>query len=125
MAEIDGFVRDRIRLAKEAIADLAADSIRPGEIVCVYGHSSIVLHVLIRAWNGIGCEGSSSERRKQHFSVLVVDSSPHFDGRKMYDKLRAAGIPCEITHIAALPMLAPKVNTFADIGTGLPPLLLI
>ncbi|TPP65012.1 Translation initiation factor eIF-2B subunit delta [Fasciola gigantica] len=44
------------------------------------------------------------------FSVLVIDSRPRFDGRKMLAYLTKAGIPCEYTHIAALPMLAHKVS---------------
>ncbi len=97
---VDGFVHDRIRLAGQAIAGLATDSIRPGEVVCVYGHSSLVAEVLTSAWSN----GAT------HFSVIVVDSRPRCEGRRMFAQLRKAGIPCELVHIAALPMLAPKVS---------------
>uniref|UniRef100_A0A5K3F4G8 Translation initiation factor eIF2B subunit delta n=1 Tax=Mesocestoides corti TaxID=53468 RepID=A0A5K3F4G8_MESCO len=97
---VGGFVNDRIRLAGKAIADIAADSIRPGELVCVFGHSTLVAEVLVTAWNS----------RTNNFSVLVVDSRPRCEGRRMFTHLRKAGIPCELVHIAALPMLAPKIS---------------
>ncbi|VDN15211.1 unnamed protein product, partial [Dibothriocephalus latus] len=120
LEEIDLFVRDRIRLAGKAIAALALDSIRPGECVCTYGYSSLVAKVLIRAWQGEDSTDEVNTTRRNHsdstarngrlFSVLVVDSRPSFHGREMFFKLRKAGIPCELTHIAALPMVAKKVS---------------
>uniref|UniRef100_A0A0X3PBB9 Translation initiation factor eIF2B subunit delta n=1 Tax=Schistocephalus solidus TaxID=70667 RepID=A0A0X3PBB9_SCHSO len=120
LEEIDLFVKDRIRLAGKAIAALALDSIRPGECVCTYGYSSLVAKVLIRAWRGEDSTNEANTARRNHsdstvlngrlFSVLVVDSRPCFHGREMFFNLRKAGIPCELTHIAALPMIAKKVS---------------
>ncbi|KAL7054111.1 hypothetical protein AAHC03_026547 [Spirometra sp. Aus1] len=120
LEEIDLFVKDRIRLAGKAISALALDSIRPGECVCTYGYSSLVAKVIIRAWRGEDSTDGASTTPRNHsdstfcngrlFSVLVVDSRPSFHGRKMFFELRKAGIPCELTHIAALPMVAKKVS---------------
>ncbi|VEL20593.1 unnamed protein product [Protopolystoma xenopodis] len=44
------------------------------------------------------------------FSVLVVDSGPHFEGRRMLFELTQAGIPCEYTHLGAIPLLASKIS---------------
>ncbi len=115
---INGFVRGRMRLARQEIATLAAESIRgTGEVVATFGHSSAVAEAFERAWNGPAATAASASSQQQHdggkrFSVLVVDARPRHDGRKRFSRLRAAGIPCELTHIAALPMFASKVGGY-------------
>ncbi|CAH8435356.1 unnamed protein product [Dicrocoelium dendriticum] len=131
LTAIDEFRQNSIYLAGAEIAERASASIRLGECVCTFGYSSVVARVLERAWFGPEAihssravlAGSSAEstspprqqktdvdRTRMPFSVLVVDSSPRFEGRYMLARLTKAGIPCEYTHIGALPSLAHKVS---------------
>ncbi|VDP90206.1 unnamed protein product [Echinostoma caproni] len=159
LSAIDEYRRTAIYLAREAIAERASESIRPGECICTFGYSSGVARVLERAWKGLGpsdvqmanedldlSKRSSSQdatlgeitpreitslshikesdqttlRPNVPFSVLIVDSRPRFEGRKMLARLTKVGIPCEYTHIAALPMLAHKVSLFTILSLHSP-----
>lgn len=131
LSAIDEFRQNSIYLAGAEIAERASASIRPGECVCTFGYSSVVARVLERAWFGpevaptsrsVLAKSSleSASPVRQHntnvvcarvpFSVLVVDASPRFEGRHMLTRLTKVGIPCEYTHIGALPSLAHKVS---------------
>ncbi|KAF6779519.1 hypothetical protein AHF37_01005 [Paragonimus kellicotti] len=131
LAAIDEFRQNSIYLAGAEIAERASASIRPGECVCTFGYSSVVARVLERAWLGAQTVSSSSSGHEDNhthflrsksqlaqsknvascpFSVLVVDTRPRFEGRHMLVRLMRTGIPCEYTHIGALPTLAHKVH---------------
>nr|CDS18129.1 translation initiation factor eIF 2B subunit [Echinococcus granulosus] len=97
---VGNFMDERVHLADRAIANLVAESVPPGGVVCVFGESTVVAKALQVTW----------ETRHQNFTVLVVDCRPRCEGRRMFLRLRKIGIPCEIVHIAALPMVAPKVS---------------
>lgn len=97
---VGSFMDERVHLADRAIANLVAESVPPGGVVCVFGESTVVVKALQVTW----------ETRHQNFTVLVVDCRPRCEGRRMFLRLRKIGIPCEIVHIAALPMVAPKVQ---------------
>ncbi|KAF7260551.1 hypothetical protein EG68_02111 [Paragonimus skrjabini miyazakii] len=131
LAAVDEFRQNSIYLAGAEIAERASASIRPGECVCTFGYSSVVARVLERAWLGTQKLSSSSSGHEDNhtsflnsksqltqskniascpFSVLVVDTRPRFEGRHMLVRLMRLGIPCEYTHIGALPTLAHKVS---------------
>ncbi|KAL5967731.1 Translation initiation factor eIF-2B subunit delta [Taenia solium] len=97
---VGSFMDERVHLADRAIANLVAESVPPGGVVCVFGESTVVAKALQVTW----------ETRHQNFTALVVDCRPRCEGRRMFLRLRKIGIPCEIVHIAALPMVVPKVS---------------
>ncbi|VDM34695.1 unnamed protein product [Hydatigera taeniaeformis] len=97
---VGSFMDERVHLADQAIANLVAESVPPGGVVCVFGESTVVAKALQVTW----------ETRHHNFTVLVVDCRPRCEGRRMFLRLRKIGIPCEIVHIAALPMVVPKVS---------------
>jgi translation initiation factor eIF-2B subunit delta len=82
---IDNFLREHIVAADALIAEQAAKKIRNGDIILTYAKSSLVLKTLMRAHE----DGT-------RFRVVVVDSKPLFEGRKLATDLAAAGI--EVTY---------------------------
>ncbi|TGZ75146.1 hypothetical protein CRM22_000545 [Opisthorchis felineus] len=124
LSAIDEFRENSIYLAGVEIAERASASIRPGECVCTFGYSSVVARVLERAWYGsqkvraarqdtvdsLVLKPTGADCKPVLFSVIVVDSRPYFEGRRMLARLTKAGIPCEYTHIDALPSLVHKVS---------------
>ncbi|VDP33992.1 unnamed protein product [Schistosoma mattheei] len=135
LSAIVEFRRGSIYLAGDEIVDRTVNLIRSGECVCIFGYSSLVARVLERAWKS-PCNTSvnqvdanvdfladkmktcfvntksdpSNKTANRVFSVLVVDSRPKFEGRQMLTRLLKAGIPCEYTHIGALPSVANKIS---------------
>lgn len=128
MNAIEEFKRNSIDLAGIEIEYRTSALIRPGECICTFGYSSLVARILERAWRGFLSNSTSeintdfvhlihndrlnrtnNKDRSCPFSVLIVDSRPNYEGRKMLIRLNNVGIPCEYTHIGALPTLAHKV----------------
>ncbi|KAJ2435156.1 hypothetical protein GGF42_009101, partial [Coemansia sp. RSA 2424] len=77
---IGDYVKERITAAGDVIAELGAEKIQDGDVILTYGNSSTVQRLLIAA-RDMG----------RRFRVIVVDSRPHNDGRKLVRKLVAAG----------------------------------
>lgn len=82
---IDSFVREKILLAGDGISKYVKDEkkIADGDIIVVFGSSSLVKKVLCDAHN-----------RKIKFRVIVVDGQPKMEGREMLRKLVRGGIKC-------------------------------
>jgi hypothetical protein len=70
--KIDHYIRDRIIIADQVIQDIAVKKIKDGDIILTYARSSVVEKVLLRAFS----EGKD-------FSVIVVDSRPLLEGKKI------------------------------------------
>ncbi|KAJ2634362.1 hypothetical protein GGF44_003549, partial [Coemansia sp. RSA 1694] len=77
---IGDYVKERITAAGDVIAELGAEKIQDGDVILTYGNSSTVQRLLIAA-RDMG----------RRFRVIIVDSRPHNDGRKLVRKLVAAG----------------------------------
>ncbi|KAI7707631.1 IF-2B-domain-containing protein [Hortaea werneckii] len=82
--EIDRFIRERITVTDQAIAELASNQIKDGSVVLTYAKSSIVEKTILQAHaNG------------KRFRVIVVDSRPLFEGKKLAISLMNAGVEVE------------------------------
>ena len=78
------FAQDKISVAQQVLAGIAADKINDGDIILTYARSSTVERTLKQAaTNG------------KKFSVVVADSSPLYEGKALLAELVGAGIPCE------------------------------
>jgi translation initiation factor eIF-2B subunit delta len=82
---IDAYIRERVTAADEFIAASAAEKISDGDVVLTYANSSIVRKTLIRAYTDV--------KNPKKFSVIVVDSSPLFEGKRLASALLNVGIP--------------------------------
>ncbi|ORY19550.1 hypothetical protein BCR34DRAFT_659720 [Clohesyomyces aquaticus] len=81
LSEIDNFILQRITAADELIAETAAKKIEEGDVILTYASSSIVEKTLLRAHNA-GVK----------FSVIVVDSKPLFEGKRLARDLANHGL---------------------------------
>ncbi|XP_066533231.1 translation initiation factor eIF-2B subunit delta isoform X2 [Hoplias malabaricus] len=96
---IDNYVNEKLTLAAEAISKYAIDKIRDGDVILVYGCSSLVNHIL--------CEAFEKQRK---FRVIVVDSRPRLEGREALRRLVKRGIRCTYVLISAVSYILPEVS---------------
>lgn len=78
------YMKEKCSLAVDAIIPLACDKIKDGDVIVTYGFSSIIQQTFLFA----------AEKLNKKFRVVVVDSFPRFEGRKLLESLSASGIPC-------------------------------
>ncbi|KAI0269192.1 hypothetical protein BC834DRAFT_865240 [Gloeopeniophorella convolvens] len=97
--QIDNYIRDRIIMADQVIQETATKKIHDGDVVLTYARSSVVQKVLLEAW----AEGTQ-------FSVIVVDSRPMLEGKRMLSALAAASIPCTYLLLPALGSVISDVS---------------
>lgn len=90
ISEIDDFIRDRVTMADKLIMDNAERNFEQGDVILTYASSSIVEKTLLR-----------SHKAGIQFSVIVVDSKPLFEGKKLARKLANAGIKVKYFLITA------------------------
>ena len=81
---VSTFAQDKILVAQQVLAGLAAEKISDGDIILTYARSSTVEQTLkLAAATG------------KKFSVVVADSSPLYEGKVLLNELLGVGIPCE------------------------------
>lgn len=95
----DNYVRVNIHLAGEAISKFARQTIKDGDVVMIFGGSSLINTVLIDAHNS-GCK----------FRVIVVDGRPKLNGIGALQKLTKAGISCSYILVTGITFLLPEVT---------------
>ncbi|KAH9938475.1 eukaryotic translation initiation factor 2B delta subunit [Fomitopsis serialis] len=97
--KIDNYIRDRIIFADQVIEETAGSKIKDGDVVLTYARSSIVEKVLL---------GAHEEGRD--FSVIVVDSRPMLEGKRLLSVLSTAGIQCTYLLLPALGSIINEVS---------------
>ena len=101
IAVIDNYLRNRIELSDQLIAQHGCTKImNKGDVILIFGHSSVVGKTLIKAH----CEA------KKRFRVIVVDSRPFLEGRKMLEKLVEVGIECTYIHLNSIGHVMKEVT---------------
>lgn len=88
---IDMYINNDMRKAWDAICMKVNEKIVNGDIILIYGCSSLVRKILLEA---------NQDGKK--FSVIIVDSRPLLEGREMLRKLVSAGIKCTYVLINGL-----------------------
>ncbi|XP_056283406.1 translation initiation factor eIF-2B subunit delta isoform X2 [Pseudoliparis swirei] len=96
---IECYINEKIILAAKAIAKYSIEKINNGDVILVYGCSSLVNHVL--------CEAFEKNRK---FRVIVVDSRPRLEGREALRRLVQRGISCTYVLISAVSYMLPEVS---------------
>ncbi|KAK6348889.1 hypothetical protein TWF730_009654 [Orbilia blumenaviensis] len=99
VASIDTYMKERILVAQDVIANVASEKIVDGDVILTYAKSTCVERVLRRAL----ADG-------KQFSVIVIDSRPYFEGRGMAKNLIKAGIQVKYTTLHALDHVMKTVN---------------
>lgn len=80
--KIGQFAREKIELADQLIIDNASNHIENSTTIVTYGSSKVLTELLLH--NAVGLE--------KNIQVIVVDSRPLFEGRKMAKLLRSKGV---------------------------------
>lgn len=88
---IDRFIDEEIWSAQRGICENIYSNITNMDVILVYGCSTIVQHVLLHA-----------KTMGKTFKVIVVDSPPHFNGRRMIRFLDDSSIDVAYTLINSL-----------------------
>lgn len=88
---IDRFIDEEIWSAQRGICENINSNITTNDVILVYGCSTIVQHVLLHA-----------KTKGKIFRVIVVDSPPHFNGRRMLSFLNDNSIDVSYTLINSL-----------------------
>ncbi|CAL1701638.1 unnamed protein product [Somion occarium] len=97
--KIDNYIRDRIIIADQVIEETAGNKIKDGDVILTYARSSVVQKVLL---------GAHAEGRQ--FSVIVVDSRPMLEGKRLLSVLASAGIQCTYILLPALGAIITEVT---------------
>ncbi|XP_040016699.2 translation initiation factor eIF2B subunit delta isoform X2 [Gasterosteus aculeatus] len=96
---IERYINEKIVLAAKAIAKYSIEKISDGDVILVYGCSSLVNHILCEAFE-----------KKRKFRVIVVDSRPRLEGREALRRLVQKGISCTYVLISAVSYILPEVS---------------
>ncbi|TDH00369.1 hypothetical protein EPR50_G00187700, partial [Perca flavescens] len=96
---IECYIDEKIILAAKAIAKSSIEKINNGDVILVYGCSSLVNHILCEAFE-----------KNIKFRVIVVDSRPRLEGREALRRLVQRGISCTYVLISAVSYILPEVS---------------
>ncbi|XP_053107166.1 translation initiation factor eIF-2B subunit delta isoform X1 [Hemicordylus capensis] len=96
---IDKYIREKIVLAAAAISKSAFEKIHDGDVVLVYGGSSLVSRTL-----------RDAHEKGRAFRVVVVDSRPRLEGRETLRRLVKQGVRCSYVLINAISYVLPEVS---------------
>ncbi|KAM3602566.1 uncharacterized protein V6R79_006358 [Siganus canaliculatus] len=96
---IENYINEKIILAAQAIAKYSIEKISDGDVILIYGCSSLVNHIL--------CEAFEKGRK---FRVIVVDSRPRLEGREALRRLVQRGISCTYVLVSAVSYMLPEVS---------------
>lgn len=107
-AAISTFVQEKILFAGDMVARVAAARIRDGDVIITYGYSSLVAAVLLHA---------ARSDPAPAFSVVVVDSRPFHEGRRMLRALLDARVPVQYVSLNGLSYVLPRA-TKCLLGAG-------
>ncbi|KAL4241158.1 eIF-2B alpha/beta/delta subunits family protein [Abortiporus biennis] len=102
--KIDTYIRDRILIADQVIEETAGNKIKDGDVILTFARSSVVQKVLLGA-----------HEQGRQFSVIVVDSRPMMEGKKLLSVLATAGIKC--TYVL-LPAVGAVINEVSMVLVG-------
>ncbi|KAI8058563.1 hypothetical protein BDF22DRAFT_725063 [Syncephalis plumigaleata] len=99
IGRIDAFINERILRADEEIVEHAVRKIHDGDVILTYARSSAVQQVLLAAKeSGI------------QFKVIVVDSRPLLEGKRLVSALNNAGIECTYSWLNGLSIAMEKAS---------------
>jgi translation initiation factor eIF-2B subunit delta len=102
LGEIDDYIQNRVLLASQAVARHAQSKIEDGDVILTYARSNAVELLLAQA----------AESGKKRVRVVVVDSRPHFEGKKLVRALSAVApdVSCTYLHLNGLAYVMPVVT---------------
>ena len=97
--EIDQTIHERIFLANKVIADNACKHVKDGDVVMTYGKSCLVEKTLVEA-----------KRQGKKFTVVVVDSEVHREGKHLAAALVQEGVRVQYCLLRSLSRVVGRVT---------------
>lgn len=88
---IDSFIREKITVADQVIADSAAQKVQDGDVIVTFAGSSIVKQTLLLAHN-----------QGKRFRVSIIDSRPLFEGKSLARDLAKSGLDVQYSLVHAI-----------------------
>ncbi|QKX58409.1 uncharacterized protein TRUGW13939_05531 [Talaromyces rugulosus] len=85
---IDNFIREKITVADQVIANSAAQKVQDGDVIVTFAGSSIVKQTLLTA-----------HKQGKKFRVSIIDSRPLFEGKNLARALSNAGLEVQYSLI--------------------------
>lgn len=101
--EMDDYVQSRILLASRAVVKIAQSKLSPGDVILTYARANVVEELLLET-------AKTAPETAATLRVIVVDSRPHYEGRKLVSVLAGAGLHCSYLHINALSYIMREVT---------------
>ncbi|ODV93107.1 hypothetical protein PACTADRAFT_52124 [Pachysolen tannophilus NRRL Y-2460] len=98
--KIDQFIREKLELAHDLIISNCSVHIQNNSTILTYGNSEVLSKIF---------EYCHSKENKK-FRVIIVDSRPLFEGKKLAKKLCSSGIKCQYVLINALSSILNDVD---------------
>ncbi|XP_025152721.1 translation initiation factor eIF-2B subunit delta-like isoform X3 [Harpegnathos saltator] len=96
---IDTYIMEQIQLAGKAISITIQTKISNGNIILIYGFSSLIYNILVDA-----------HAAGKQFRVIVVDGRPWLEGREQLKRLAKHGINCSYMFINAVSFIMSEVS---------------
>ncbi|KAI5952700.1 tif224 [Candida jiufengensis] len=75
--KIDDFIKEKIELSDQLIVENASKHIANGSTILTYGHSQVLEELFIYC----------AEQQKKNFTLVIVDSRPLFEGKKLLNNM--------------------------------------
>ncbi|KAF4318774.1 hypothetical protein BBO99_00007051 [Phytophthora kernoviae] len=101
--EMDDYVQSRILLASRAVAKNAQSKISAGDVILTYARANVVEDLLLETVK-------TSPEIAATLRVIIVDSRPHYEGRKLVNVLAKAGLQCSYLQINAVSYIMRDVT---------------
>jgi translation initiation factor eIF-2B subunit delta len=101
--EMDDYVQSRILLASRAVVKNAQSKISAGDVILTYARANVVEELLLET-------AKTSPEIAATLRVIVVDSRPHYEGRKLVSVLANAGLQCSYLQINGLSYIMREVT---------------
>ncbi|CAI5719596.1 unnamed protein product [Hyaloperonospora brassicae] len=101
--EMDDYVQTRILLASRVVSKNAQSKISAGDVILTYARANVVENLLLET-------AKCSPEIAATLRVIVVDSRPHYEGRKLVSVLANAGLQCSYLQINALSYIMREVT---------------
>ncbi|CRL08648.1 CLUMA_CG021411, isoform A [Clunio marinus] len=98
--KIDTYAKEQIETAAIAISLKVREKISNGDVILIYGCSSLIKRTLVEAYR-------DSEIK---FRVIIVDSRPDHEGQEMLKSLAVLGINCTYVFINSISFIMPEVT---------------
>lgn len=96
---IKDLIYNRIIGAQMSMSKLGKELINDGEVILTYKNDHSIGDLFITA-----------KKENKNFSVVIIDSAPGFEGRKLVQKLSDAGIKHSYSDLSGLPYVLESVT---------------